>query len=90
MKKGKRKKKTVMKILRHFIFTFVAVIGLTMAVSAQKNDQKKPPPKEGRPPVVTPKDKKPPKDNPRGDRKKPKKPGMSWLFASSDREEVQG
>ena len=73
-----------MKILRQFLFTFVAVIGLSLAVSAQKDD-KKPPPKE-KPPVVEPGKKNPPKENPpKGD--KPKKPSSGWLFETSESEE---
>jgi hypothetical protein len=76
-----------MKILRQFAFTFAVVMGLSLAVSAQKNDQKKPPPKE-RPPVVKPGDKKPPKENPKGGRgDKGKGPGISWIFASNEESE---
>jgi hypothetical protein len=63
-----------MKVLQKIIFTFAMVIGLSMAVSAQKNnDQKKPPPKEN-PPVVTPNVKKPPKNDDR-----PKRPGSALI-----------
>ncbi|MBC7899644.1 MAG: hypothetical protein H7070_06285 [Saprospiraceae bacterium] len=63
-----------MKILRQLIFTFVAIAGLTLAVSAQKNSNQQKPPKE-KPPVINPGDKKPkpPKED------KPKKPGMSYF-----------
>lgn len=60
------------------------MIGLTLAVSAQKDDQKKPPPKE-RPPVVRPGDKGPPKP-PKGGSDKPGKPGMSWYFVANENE----
>lgn len=66
-----------MKTLRQLIFIFVAVTGLTLAVSAQKNDQKKPP--KDPPPVINPGDKKPKERPPRED--KPKKPGISYFIA---------
>lgn len=73
-----------MKILRQIAFMFAVVMGLSLAVSAQKNDQKKLPPKE-KPPVVKPGDKKPPKDNPKGGRgNKGKGPGMSWILVSKE------
>lgn len=66
-----------MNTLKQILFTFVWVIGLSIAISAQKNDdQKKPPPKDP-PPVVNPRgDKPPPRNPPRDD--KPKKPGMEF------------
>ena len=70
---------TAMKILRQFIFTIVAVIGLSMAVSAQKDDGQKKPPKD--PPVIKPEPKNPPRENPPKDGNKPKKPGMSFFLA---------
>ncbi|MEO8649008.1 MAG: hypothetical protein ABI539_07570 [Acidobacteriota bacterium] len=70
-----------MKSLRQLLFTLFMVAGLAMAVSAQKDDQKKPPPKEGRPPVVTPADKNKPKDPPPKGNDRPKKPETSWTFA---------
>lgn len=63
-----------MKTLRQLIFIFVAVTGLTLAVSAQKDEQKKPPKQP--PPVVTPGKPKPPKGE-----KPPKKPEMSSSIA---------
>lgn len=64
-----------MRVLREILITFALVAGLSLAVSAQKDDPKKPPPK-GNPPVVNP-GQKPPRDNPpRNDNSnKPKKPG---------------
>ena len=62
------------KFLIKFLFTFVAVAGLTLSVSAQKGDQKKPkPPKET--PKIEPADKQKPRDD-----KKPKKPGMAFVL----------
>lgn len=78
-----------MKILRNLAFTFVVVLGLSIAVSAQKNDQKKPPRKEGKPPVVTPRDKKPPKENPKGGHgNRGKRPGMSWVIETEESIEI--
>jgi hypothetical protein len=53
-----------MNLVKHLIFTFVIVLGLSMAVSAQKQDRGgKQRPKET-PPVVTPAEKTRPKENP--------------------------
>jgi hypothetical protein len=69
-----------MNSLKQILFTFAMVIGLSVGVMAQKDDQKRPPPKEGRPPKVNPRDEKPPpKNTPRED-KKPKKPGMAYVI----------
>lgn len=73
-----------MKILRQFIFTVFAVAGLTLAVSAQKNDPKKPPPKAPPPKIVPGGDKKPPPPPPRG--KGPKKPGEAFFLALKEPE----
>ena len=64
-----------MNTLKQILFTITVVIGLSIAISAQKNDdQKKPPPKDP-PPVVNPGgEKKPPRDSPPRDTNKPKKP----------------
>ncbi len=65
-----------MKILRHIAFLLAVVVGLSLSVSAQKRDQKRPP--KDKPPVVTPQDKKPKEDKPKGDRGRGgKKPGMA-------------
>jgi hypothetical protein len=64
-----------MKKFLHIFSSFVLLIGLTVAVSAQRgNDQKKPPPK-GDAPKVEPRDK--PAPRPRGG-DKPKKPGSGF------------
>lgn len=62
-----------MKVLRHILFTLVMVTGLTLAVSAQKQDDPKKPPPKGTPPVINPIPKPPPDSN------KPKKPGYSLI-----------
>jgi hypothetical protein len=72
-----------MKSLKQVIFMFAMVIGLALSVSAQSDDQKRPP--KEKPPVIDPKQK-PPRDNPpKGGGDKPKKPGMSFYFVSADR-----
>lgn len=64
-----------MNTLRNLLFIFVIMIGFSLSVSAQKNDQdKKPPPKE-KPPVVDPKPKERPPDN--GNNGGGKKPEMA-------------
>lgn len=69
-----------MQVLQKLIFTFAMVVGLTFAVSAQKDD-KKPPPK-GDPPVVTPQPK-----NPRP-QKPPKKSSDVLVFWKSNSGEI--
>jgi hypothetical protein len=64
-----------MKVLQQIFYTMMLVVGLSVAVSAQKNDdQKKPPPKPP-PPVVNPQPK-PPSDS-----NKPKKPGFALVVS---------
>ena len=64
-----------MKKLREIMFVIVAVAGLSLAVSAQKDDKNKPP---KNPPTVDP-GKKPPRETPPpSDDKKPKKPGTEF------------
>ena len=60
---------------------FAVVIGLSLSVPAQNDDQKRPP---KTPPVREPKQK-PPKGN-----DKPKKPGMSFYLVSGEVETNQG
>jgi len=68
------------------MFVIVAVAGLSLAVSAQKDDKKDKPPKN--PPTVDP-GKKPPRDNPPPrDDKKPKKPGFSFLLVVDKRNDL--
>jgi hypothetical protein len=64
----------VMKILKQFLMAAAFVILASTMALAQKQDEKKPKPKENPPEIVVPKDKKPPRDNdrpPRDERKKP-------------------
>ena len=67
----------MMKILRNLLFTLFAVIGLTLSVSAQKDDKKRPP-KD--PPKVEVPDKNRPRENPPPRNDKPKKPGMEFVL----------
>ena len=83
MRRRKLKEEEIkaMRSIQKFIFTLLMVAGLTLAVSAQKDDQKKPPPK-GDPPVVTPQPKNPPPQKPPSNT--PQKPGMyAWIARSS-------
>ena len=75
----------LMKKFLHIFFSFVLLIGLTVAVSAQRgNDQKKPPPK-GEAPKIDPIKKPPPRQNPKGD-DKPKKPasGIALVWRNEE------
>lgn len=75
LQRGKLKE---MKLVKQIFCVIVLAVGLSVSAMAQKGDQKKPPPKEGRPPVINP-GQKPPRDNPpRED--KPKKPGMAFAL----------
>ncbi len=67
------------------IFAFFVAAGLALAVSAQKPDDQKKPPKN--PPTVDPGNKTKPRENPppRED-KKPKKPGMEFALVTERRE----
>ena len=71
MERGKMR---VMRVIQKILFTCAMVVGLAMTASAQRDDQKKPPPKD--PPVVTPQPKNPPKENPPPE--KPKKPAYAF------------
>ena len=72
-----------MRYIKHLIFSFVVVLGLSAVASAQKHDQKRPP--KERPPVVTPSDKNPPKENPpknnggKGNRGRGNRPGLATV-----------
>jgi hypothetical protein len=75
-----------MKRLKEIIFMFILAVSLALSVSAQNDDQKRPP-KE--PPVRDPKQK-PPRDNPPKGNDKPKKPGMSYYLVSAAAENKLG
>lgn len=72
-----------MRILKQFLFITLVMAGLSLAVSAQRQDPKKPPPKGPDRPVVRPGDK-PPKEKPPPPRdrdKRPQKPDeMSFVI----------
>ncbi|MEO6333936.1 MAG: hypothetical protein ABIO91_03050 [Pyrinomonadaceae bacterium] len=72
-----------MKNLNKIIFAFVMFIGLALSVSAQNDDQKRPP--KEKPPVIDPKQK-PPRENPPKGNDKPKKPEMSFYLVSTNRQ----
>jgi len=67
-----------MRVLQKILFSCVMVVGLSVAVFAQKDDPKKKPPKQD-PPVITPAPTKPP---PKKDDKKKSFAGM--LIASKE------
>jgi len=58
-----------MRSLKHIIFIFTVIVGLTFGVAAQQSDDQKKPPKN--PPVIKPGEKPRP---PKGD-DRPKRPG---------------
>jgi hypothetical protein len=67
----------VMKSLKQTIFAFAVIAVLAFGVSAQNDDQKRPP-KD--PPVIVPKENKPPRGNPPKGDDKPKKPGSAFYL----------
>ncbi len=52
-----------MKMLQKILFTFACGLAMTLAVSAQKNDDPKKPPPKNPPPVINPQPKNPPPDS---------------------------
>ncbi len=59
----------MMNNLKQLFFAAALVIGISITASAQKEGDKKPPPKE-KPPIIVPNpDKKPKEDKPKGDKK---------------------
>ncbi len=71
-----------MKVLQRILLTFAIVLGLSLAVSAQRDGPKKPPPKPP-PPVINPEGKKPPKDD------KPKKPSFALIVGKIYTDEAE-
>lgn len=63
-----------MKFLKQLFITSIVVMGLSMAVFAQKEGPKKPPPKDPDRPKIEPV----PKNTPRDER--PKKPSMDFVL----------
>lgn len=82
---GKRGVDTiVMNILKNLIYTIIIIAGVSLSASAQKNNDKRVPPKEGNPPIVKPKEKDDkPKEKPREDRDKPKKPNNESSYSAA-------
>ena len=68
-----------MKTLRQLLFVIAIVIGISMTASAQKDGDKKPPPKEGKPPVIVVKPK--PDEKPKTDDKRKKPEAFIFRFA---------
>ncbi len=58
-----------MRVVRNILLMFGMVVGLTLSASAQKSDDKKPPPKNPNPPVINPAPPKNPPDNGKGKKK---------------------
>lgn len=76
-----------MKVLRQSILFAALVIGFALTASAQRQDDKKPPPKENRPTIpVKPKNDEKKPDKPKDDKNDRRRPGMA-LAISSDEEE---
>lgn len=74
-----------MKVLQQILFSLVVVLGLSLAVAAQKDGPKKPTPPKDPPPVVNPKPK-PPEKPPEG--QGPKKPGFAVIVWKEDTQEA--
>ncbi len=69
-----------MKKFKKIIFVVAMVVGLTFSVSAQKDDQKRPP--KGDPPKIEPRPKdRPPRGNPPKE-DKPKKPERGFYLVT--------
>lgn len=73
----------MMKVLRQIILLTAITVGFSLTAMAQKQDDKKPPPKED-PPKIKIKDKE--NDKPKDDRKNndKKKPEMAFLRSSNE------
>ena len=69
-----------MKNFRQTLMAIAMVVGLAFSVSAQKDDQKRPPKNPDRP-KIEPKEKPPRGNPPKGD-DRPKKPEMSFFLVS--------
>lgn len=71
---NERRKEELVEMItvKQILISFVMVVGLSLAVSAQRNDDQKKPPPKGETPKVEPREKPPPRNPPRDS--KPKKP----------------
>jgi hypothetical protein len=76
-----------MKKLRHIAFMFAVVLGLAFSVSAQRDDQKRPPKDPPKVEPYTGPKQRPPKEKPPKDR--PGKPGMAFIVTPT-RDETFG
>ncbi len=71
-----------MKTLKQLLFAVLIVVGFSMTALAQKDGDKKPPPKPGNPPVIVVEPKKPREEKPKNE-DKPKKP-EAFMFSFKD------
>jgi len=80
----------MMKSLRQLLLLTAITIGFSLTAMAQRQDDKKPPPKQD-PPKIRVEDKKPdkPKEDKRDDRRDDRRrPGMALAISSDERESV--
>ncbi len=68
-----------MKRVKELLFGLVMIAGLSLAISAQRDDQKKPPPKDPPPKVEVPREKPPPRQTPTPNPKKPGGYATVWI-----------
>ena len=79
----------MMKVLQQILLITAIMVGFSLTAMAQRQDDKKPPPKDPNPPKIRVEDKKD-TDKPKDDRKNndKKKPGMAFLRSSDETETV--
>ncbi len=83
----KVKEEMMMKILKKLLLTLAFVFCVSVYASAQTNEPKKTPPKDGKPPVVVVKEKPKPKEDKPNDDKRVKKP-QAFLFRTKNENEM--
>jgi hypothetical protein len=73
----------MMKVLQKLLLLMAITVGFSLTAMAQRQDDKKPPPKDPNPPKIKVEPKKP--DKPREDRKNndKKRPGMAFVIISN-------
>lgn len=78
----------MMKVLRKMIFLAAITVGFSLTATAQRQDDKKPPPKD--PPKIRVEDKKDkPKDDKRDDRRNDnRRPAMAFIVTANEMEIV--
>ena len=74
----------MMKVLQKLLLLTAITVGFSLTAMAQRQGDKKPPPKDPNPPKIRVEDKKD-KDKPKDDRKNndKKKPGMAFVITSN-------